>query len=236
MAIKQSTLKLLWANAAGRCSFTNCQARLCTDDAGDAAPFTIGEMAHICGDKPGANRHNPALSDDERDGYSNLILLCPTHHSLIDKSENEKRYSAEVLSTMKAAHEAFVAGRLNPPEFKSKDEIATFIYPLLQENHEVFAAYGPHSEIARRNPEAEAHGVWLSERLATIVPNNRQIAELLEANKGLFPATEQAVLARFLVHARGYQRWVLGEVDYEAVIPFPAEFETIIAEAAHAAA
>ena len=156
MAIAQKSMKLLWANAAGRCSFTDCQCRLCSADAGGAAPFLIGEMAHIRGERAGSNRHDASLSPDERDDYANLILLCPNHHSTIDKSDNEKRYGVDVLHKMKYEHEKFVAARLQRSQFVDKHEVAAFIFPLLKENHEVFIHYGPTSEIARRNPESDA--------------------------------------------------------------------------------
>jgi hypothetical protein len=46
MAITEKTIKLLWSNAAGRCSFTDCQERLTIEQAAHAAPYTLGEMAH----------------------------------------------------------------------------------------------------------------------------------------------------------------------------------------------
>jgi len=56
-------------------------------------------MAHICGDKPGANRHDAGQTDAERDDYQNLILLCPTHHTLIDRKENESVYTVDWTCT-----------------------------------------------------------------------------------------------------------------------------------------
>lgn len=236
MPISDKTAKILWANAAGRCSFTDCQSRLCTDEAGESAPYTLGEMAHICGEKPGANRHDAAQSSEDRNAYTNLILLCPNHHTLIDKPENEKRYSIDVLRAMKSEHEKFIDERLLPQEFTDKRQVAARIVTLLKENHDVFEAYGPHSEIARRNPESDAQGIWESERLATIVPNNRLIVKLTSANAGLFTADEQAVLKKFELHARSYDKWVNDEITYEGVVRFPTDFDKLISEVAHAGA
>ena len=90
MAISQKSTKILWANAAGRCAFPGCQARLCTQDAGGQAPYIIGEMAHVCGEKPGASRYNADQAAAERDDYQNLILLCPTHHTLIRQARKRE--------------------------------------------------------------------------------------------------------------------------------------------------
>ncbi|MCB9551939.1 MAG: hypothetical protein H6705_08655 [Myxococcales bacterium] len=42
----------------------------------------------------------------DRDEADNLILLCPTHHTLIDKVPEQ--YPAELLRRWKAEHEAWV--------------------------------------------------------------------------------------------------------------------------------
>ena len=234
MAITQKSMKILWANAAGRCAFPDCREKLCTNDAGDVAPHAIGEMAHIRGDRPGSNRYDPSQTRAERDGYENLVLLCPNHHTLIDRPENEDRYSVDFLKDMKAEHENFVSGRLGKLQFSDKNEVAAYLYPLMRENYEAFINFGPHSEIARKNPESDAHGVWLSERLTTIIPNNRRMLGVIEANTGLFDPEEQTILARFGLHVRSYDQWVHDEITYEGVVRFPAEFEALIGELAHA--
>ena len=236
MAITQKSIKILWANAAGRCAFSDCGEKLCTSDVGDATSHTIGEMAHIRGERPGSNRHDPSQTPAERDAYENLILLCPNHHTLIDRPENEDRYSIEFLQVMKAEHEKFVSGKLERPHFADKNEVAAYLFPLMKENYEVFNTFGPHSEIARKNPGSDAHGVWLSERLATIIPNNRRMLDVIESNSGLFDPEEQAVLARFGLHVRSYDQCVQDEITYEGVVRFPAEFEALISELAHARA
>jgi hypothetical protein len=135
---------------------------------------------------------------------------------------------------MKAAHESFVSGRLEKPEFADKKAVAAYLYPLMKENHEVFINFGPHSEIAHRNPGSDAHGVWLSERLATIIPNNRRMLDVIEDNSGLFDPKEQAIFARFGLHVRNYDQWVHDEINYEGVVRFPVEFEALISDLAHA--
>jgi len=236
MTITQKSTKILWANAAGRCAFPGCQALLCSEEAGNSAPYTIGEMAHICGERPGSSRYDSSQTPEERDAYVNLILLCPTHHTLVDKPENERRYSVSVLQKMKADHEGYVSARLEVRIFQEKREVAEYVYPLLKQNHDVFLAYGPHSEIARKNPESDVQGIWLSERLATIVPNNRKIAEIVTANSNLFTSTEQTVLTKFALHARSYEAWVTDDVSYEGVVRFPEEFERLILEIVNAIA
>jgi hypothetical protein len=229
MAISQKSVKILWSASGGRCAFPNCWERLCFHEAETAAPFTLGDMAHICGEKPGSNRHDPAQTAAERDDYQNLILLCPTHHRLIDRKENEPIYTVEVLLKIKADHEARVLSRLDPECMKSKADIARAIQPLLEENRQSWEQYGPLSDLARTQPHNEAaHAVWVSERLSVIVPNNRKIASKLDAHKGQFDAGEQAMISAFLLHVRSYEQWVQDTIPYAAVKRFPMEFDALI--------
>lgn len=236
MAISGKTIKILWANAAGRCAFPGCRMKLCTDGASAGLGYVVGEMAHICGDRPNSNRHDVTLGEEDRDGYPNLLLLCPTHHTLIDKPENEEVYSVAVLRALKEQHEAWVLRRLEHRAFESKEAVARFLYPLMNENRQVFLAFGPTSQIARRNPSSDAYAIWLSERLSTIVPNNRRMADALEKYGDLFDLKEREILGEFLLHVRSYERWVREEASYEAVVRFPIGFDAMVTELSRASA
>lgn len=63
-----------------------------------------GEVCHIKGARPGSARYDPGQTDVERHAYPNLILMCPTHHTVID--DDEEAYTVERLCKIKAAHEA----------------------------------------------------------------------------------------------------------------------------------
>ena len=229
MAITQKSIKILWSASGGLCAFPECRERLTYSEAGDLAPYTLGEMAHICGDQAGANRHDAGQTQQQRDDYQNLILLCPTHHALIDRPENEQRFPSELLHQFKAAHETFVRERLAPAPPDDKLALAREIAPLLAENHQVWLTYGPLSDFARKNPHNDAaYAVWLSERLGTIVPNNRRIGEILRGGVKAFSADEQGIVATFQLHVRSYERWVSDEISYEGVVRFPQEFADVI--------
>lgn len=206
-------------------------------DSNEYAAHTIGEMAHICGDKPGSNRHDPDQSVDQRDDYANLILLCPTHHRTVDQKENENRFPVELLKRMKNEHEAFVLTRLEPELLDSREKIAAAIAPMLAENHQAWLSFGPASEIARKNPNSDsAYAAWLSERLSTIAPNNRRISAILRNRaEALLPA-DRPIVAAFLQHSRSYDRWISDEASYESVTRFPTAFADLIEEAEHAGA
>ena len=229
MAISEKSIKLLWSNAAGRCSFAGCNERLTVEQVDHSAPYTLGEMAHIKGRNKGSNRYDEAQTDQQRDIYENLILLCPNHHTLIDKPENEKVYTVDVLMKMKIDHEASISRRLDSTEISDIDELKDQISILLAENRQAWLQYGPKSDNARRNPQSEEiYAIWLSERLSTIVPNNRVIVSLLDAHRSLFYRSAQVPISQFLAHAKSYEKWVNDEIPYQAVLRFPIDFERLI--------
>ncbi len=115
--IKPGVKKKLYARSGNQCAFPNCTQSLFGDS-------NLGEICHIEGLNPNSARFNPHLSDIEVNDYDNLILLCPTHHTLIDKED--KIYTVEVLRQMKQEHEKFVAQSM-----KSRDN--TTFYKKLQQ-------------------------------------------------------------------------------------------------------
>ncbi|WP_153130803.1 HNH endonuclease [Dechloromonas hortensis] len=231
MAITEKSIKLLWSNAAGRCSFPGCEKRLTVERAAESAPHTLGEMAHIKGKEAGSNRHDLTQTDKERDGYENLILLCPNHHTEIDKPENEAKYLTAWLLEAKNLHEQQILAALMPKAINFLDDLKDAIAILLAENRQAWGKYGPTSELAQKNPHSnEISEVWKSERLSTIVPNNRVIAKLLNQHRTMFGRGRQDIVSKFLSHTNSYERWVQDEVPYQAVERFPIDFEILIKE------
>lgn len=104
--MKMKDVKLLWGRSGNRCAFPGCKIELTTD----GSETTLGEMAHIVADSPDGPRGESDLTPEARDNYSNLILLCPTHHTLIDK--NPEEWTVEKLKLMKLEHEHWVTHKL----------------------------------------------------------------------------------------------------------------------------
>ncbi|MEU2043725.1 HNH endonuclease signature motif containing protein [Nocardia niwae] len=107
MSIKLVDRKMLWGRSGGKCAF--CKIPLTTiSDVGHAS--VIGEEAHIVAREPNGPRGDSPLDSRQRDNYSNLILLCPTRHSEIDKvPSGVSEYSVERLLQIKNDHERSVA-------------------------------------------------------------------------------------------------------------------------------
>jgi len=103
--------KLLLAFRNGdHCAFPGCDRSLTIDGKLDN-PVINGEASHIEGEKSDAARYNPAMTEDQRNHYNNLIYLCRDHHIQIDKQE--KDFPVDKLLKIKSAHEQKVREAMN---------------------------------------------------------------------------------------------------------------------------
>ena len=82
-----------------QCAFPGCRNRLV-----DKVDVLIGEVCHICADKPGGKRYDPQQTEAERQALANLIVLCPNHHTVVDSDDTD--YTVAALREMKRQHEA----------------------------------------------------------------------------------------------------------------------------------
>ena len=101
MNISQTEQKILFAKSGNVCAFPDCDLPIIADVGDDSKP--LAEMAHIIAYSDDGPRSDPNLPTEERNKTSNLILLCPTHHVLVDKFEYQ--YNTHVLREMKLQHE-----------------------------------------------------------------------------------------------------------------------------------
>ncbi|OYT94111.1 MAG: hypothetical protein CFE43_00510 [Burkholderiales bacterium PBB3] len=107
--MKSKDVKILWGRSGNRCAI--CKTPLTQEATSPTASFTLGEQAHIVGDKENAARGKSLLTSEERDSYHNLILLCPNHHTEIDK--NEVGWPVDKLHQVKSVHELWVTETLS---------------------------------------------------------------------------------------------------------------------------
>lgn len=98
---------LLWGKSAGRCQYRGCNTSLYRDDL-TQAEFNQCYIAHIVADSPNGPRGHETRSEELKKSLNNLMLLCDTHHRLVDRFEIES-HPEEVLLLMKKEHEDRVA-------------------------------------------------------------------------------------------------------------------------------
>lgn len=109
MKILEKDLKLLWGRSGNLCAL--CRIELSSDKKTATKEYPLGEQAHIVAEVNNGPRGDSQLTLYERNSYSNLILLCPTHHTIIDK--DPKYYSVEKLQLIKSKHELWVREKLS---------------------------------------------------------------------------------------------------------------------------
>lgn len=99
MPIAPRTIKVLFAKSQNRCAYPDCSEQMIVGD------LVLGEICHIRARRKNGPRYDPNLTAKERDAAANLVLLCPTCHSLVDKGDR-CTFTVEWLEEIKRAHEA----------------------------------------------------------------------------------------------------------------------------------
>jgi hypothetical protein len=94
------TIKRLCTLSGNRCAFYGCTVPL-VDDASDVV---LGEICHIRAAKSGGPRFDVDQPEEDRHSFANLILLCSTHHTLVDSAP--EKYTVEYLQQIKTANTA----------------------------------------------------------------------------------------------------------------------------------
>lgn len=93
----------LWVKAGGRCEYPGCNVILYRDNV-TYAELNRSYIAHIIADSPEGPRGDKDLSKELAKEFSNLMLLCDTHHRLIDK-EDVQGHPVDLLRRYKMEHE-----------------------------------------------------------------------------------------------------------------------------------
>lgn len=97
--ISSRVVKMLYAHSGNECANPSCHAKLVyvEDNAKDE------QICHIEAASSKGPRYNPNQTEEERNGYDNLILLCHKCHDMID--HNPEKYTVELLKQWKKEHE-----------------------------------------------------------------------------------------------------------------------------------
>jgi hypothetical protein len=120
MSVNEATKRLVWVKAGGLCAFAECRRPLIESASESDTEAQIGEVAHIVGrSELRGPRSTFAVPGGERDAIGNLLLLCPSCHSLADSQP--QTYTVERLVGIKETHERWVFDRLRG-DFSFKSE------------------------------------------------------------------------------------------------------------------
>jgi len=99
-SVKVRDVKRLFSLSGNRCAFPKCECAIAESGS------LVGEICHIKADRPDGPRYDKTQTEDERQGFDNLILMCANHHKVVD--DDTDAYTVERLRSMKLAHESNV--------------------------------------------------------------------------------------------------------------------------------
>ena len=135
--------------------YKDCRKALTSDgSSSDPDPVVIGQVAHIRGKKPDSARYQSNMTDEDRDHYNNLIYLCPTCHTKIDKQPKE--FSVQFLLSLRKEHETWADEQLDQgmSEFTFA-ELETAIKALVSDKHssnnDTFLVITPEEKIKKND-------------------------------------------------------------------------------------
>lgn len=103
MSISRQTAIRVWTAAGGMCSFDGCRQDLLEHE----SRRLQGEIAHIVATSSEGPRGDARASSDQLHASSNLLLLCPNHHTEVDA--DPEIWTIERLHDLKDRHETWVA-------------------------------------------------------------------------------------------------------------------------------
>jgi hypothetical protein len=181
----------IWGKSAGRCQYPSCKKVLWKDTSAKSE-FNLAYIAHIVASSPSGPRGSEELSEKLADDLSNLMLLCDTHHRLIDREEIEG-HSVERLQQMKKDHEQQVEYLTSLAE-KPKTKIVIYSSNIGQHNSavDIYSARDAvipedfpqpeHVEISLKNSsqEDDQSNFWQNEEANLKASYNRKIKPYLE--------------------------------------------------------
>jgi hypothetical protein len=101
-----SVARDLYLRSGNRCAFPGCSQPLMTQGG-----ILVGEIAHIEAALASGPRFRASMTNEERRAFGNLLLMCGTHHTVIDKDLDT--WTVEHLIELKKAHEAIYTGAVD---------------------------------------------------------------------------------------------------------------------------
>lgn len=116
MAISNKTRKILWGRSGNRCAI--CKNEIVIDATVQDDESVVADECHIISSQTNGPRYDPSYPSEKLDSYENLILLCRTHHKMID--DQTSTFTAAILRQMKVNHEVWVTQKLTENQRKHR--------------------------------------------------------------------------------------------------------------------
>jgi hypothetical protein len=132
-----------------------------------------GEIAHIKASSKKGPRYDENQTEEERNAFSNLILLCSRHHTIIDTEVDE--HTTEMLQKLKADHEQDGAIEITPD--------TTTVSKVFLQKHQNIIINNNSGQVAVNSPgavQAKTVNIKNSKQKVTVLPPEGSISNNLE--------------------------------------------------------
>lgn len=220
----RTTTLRLFADSGGYCQRPDCSNPLFVEVGKKS--IHIAEMAHIIAASPKGPRA-ATMHVADKGSYDNLILLCAICHTIIDKSPMD--FPDNTIREWKRKHLERIKSLFGAVEYPDRASARKAIEPTLLENHSVFEQYGPNNDY-RHDPESESAKVWQRKMQVIILPNNRKVLAILDANRRLLSESESKTLEAFRQHVDDLEAKHIGEGGCDVASRFPLGMNEILTE------
>jgi hypothetical protein len=221
---RHTTLRL-FADSGGYCQRPECVNRLFVDTG--TKNIHVAEMAHIIAASKKGPRANAKVTPADKGSYENLILLCANCHTTIDKAPAD--FPDGMIRDWKRKHIERINSLFGAVEYPDRATARKAVEPALTENWTVFDQYGPNNDY-RQDPESEFAKVWQRKMRAIILPNNRKILTILDANRRHLTKSEANTLEAFRQHIDDLEAKHIAEGSQDVSSRFPPGMSEILTE------
>ena len=98
----QTTLKILYGQSGNECAEPQCSNPIIASATKESDAANVADIAHIYALSEDGPRGKAGMTPKEVNHHSNLMLLCPTHHTNVDTQY--ETYPADMLLKWKTDH------------------------------------------------------------------------------------------------------------------------------------
>lgn len=146
-------IKILFGNSGKRCAMPDCRRLLILpDDPQRHSHTVIAEIAHIVPLDSTDKRFDPDYPKELLDSPENLIIVCPTCHTIIDK---QTQYTVEDLREIKKNHLAWVDNQLSAElpnvNFPELEVVCNHMLTNFSQTDEDYRIITPQEKIRKNN-------------------------------------------------------------------------------------
>ncbi len=210
----------LFIESAGTCLL--CQNSLFPTSPGGRS-IQVAERAHIIPHSPEGPRGDAARENVAVDDPANLVLLCPTCHTKVDKAADE--YPVTALLDQKRRRAEAVARVGGVIVFSTREQARTAVVALLNANRASFETYGPGPNGSLSTLEAAAK--WRAVVLEELVPRNKLLVSSVELNAELASPTDRKVAAALNIHTADLEAKHRDDTLLAPARRFPADADNL---------